>query len=152
MLRYSITSMVRQRGRETQIQVYEPHHCYITESWKIIKMERMYMCKGWMLKCCWDCHKRHHALHKATVQCGTLQYNIINSLRAKFISWTNKCICHRTGMMISIKYESWHIDSSYILQTDYHLYECASRLAITSPYQCSITNVAISNSAYTIIL
>ena len=53
---YSITSMARQRVRETQIQVHEPHHCYITESWEIIKMERMDMCKGWTLKCCWDSH------------------------------------------------------------------------------------------------
>ena len=89
--------MVRQRGRETQIQVYEPHYCYITESWEIIKMERMYMCKGWMLRCCWDSHKRLYGLHKATVQCNTLQYNTFNSLRAKFISWTYKCIWHGTG-------------------------------------------------------
>ena len=83
---YIITSMVRQRGKETQIWVYE-----------IIKMECMYMCIGWMVKCCWDSHKIHRSLLIATVQCNTLQNYTINSLRAKFISWTNKCIWHGTG-------------------------------------------------------
>ena len=90
MLCYSITSMVRQRGRETQIQVYEPHHCYITESWEIIKMERMYMCKGWMLKSCWDSHKRHHGYIK-------LQLKMADGPQIWLVWFICKLCCTVTG-------------------------------------------------------
>ena len=103
MLCYSITSMVRQRGRETQIQVYEPHHCYITESWEIIKMERMYMCKGWMLKSCWDSHKRHHGYIK--LQYSVAHYDItlltlyVLNLSKFFIDNADKTLIVKCGLL-----------------------------------------------------